>query len=104
MERKVCVVTGSSSGIGAATARLYAERGWNVVRYQWRGLITRAGTPQPIVERLAAAVQRVQQGAEWKAFLRQESQLDGFQGPDAFQAQIAQDRQEIEALKKRLGL
>jgi len=30
MERQVCVVTGSSSGIGAATARLYAERGFNV--------------------------------------------------------------------------
>lgn len=30
-ERKVCVVTGSSSGIGAATARLYATRGWDVV-------------------------------------------------------------------------
>jgi NAD(P)-dependent dehydrogenase (short-subunit alcohol dehydrogenase family) len=30
-ERKVCVVTGSSSGIGAATVRLYAQRGWNVV-------------------------------------------------------------------------
>ncbi|MEO8248548.1 MAG: SDR family oxidoreductase [Burkholderiales bacterium] len=29
-ERKVCVVTGSSSGIGAATARLYASRGWDV--------------------------------------------------------------------------
>ena len=29
--RKVCVVTGSSSGIGAATARLYAAQGWNVV-------------------------------------------------------------------------
>lgn len=28
--RKVCVVTGSSSGIGAATARLYASHGWNV--------------------------------------------------------------------------
>lgn len=28
--RKVCVVTGSSSGIGAATARLYASNGWNV--------------------------------------------------------------------------
>jgi len=31
MDRKVCVVTGSSSGIGAATARHYARHGWNVV-------------------------------------------------------------------------
>lgn len=31
MSRKVCVVTGSSSGIGAATARLYARHGWDVV-------------------------------------------------------------------------
>ncbi len=29
--RSVCVVTGSSSGIGAATARLYASHGWDVV-------------------------------------------------------------------------
>jgi 3-oxoacyl-[acyl-carrier protein] reductase len=27
---KVCVITGSSSGIGAASARLFAARGWNV--------------------------------------------------------------------------
>jgi tripartite-type tricarboxylate transporter receptor subunit TctC len=82
----------------------YRERGWDVVRFQWRGLIARAGTPAPIVERLAAAVQRVQQGPEWRAYLRQESQLDGFQGPEQFRTQIAQDRQEIDALKKRLGL
>jgi len=31
MDKKVCVVTGSSSGIGAATARLFASNGWNVV-------------------------------------------------------------------------
>lgn len=29
--RKVCVVTGSSAGIGAATALRYAREGWNVV-------------------------------------------------------------------------
>ena len=29
-QRKVCVVTGSSSGIGAATVRLYARQGWDV--------------------------------------------------------------------------
>ncbi|HEY8606045.1 MAG TPA: SDR family oxidoreductase [Noviherbaspirillum sp.] len=31
MSRKVAVVTGSSSGIGAATARLFARNGYNVV-------------------------------------------------------------------------
>jgi NAD(P)-dependent dehydrogenase (short-subunit alcohol dehydrogenase family) len=31
MEKKVAVVTGSSSGIGAATARLFATNGYNVV-------------------------------------------------------------------------
>lgn len=31
VDRKVCVVTGSSSGIGAATVRLFAANGWNVV-------------------------------------------------------------------------
>jgi len=30
-ERQVCVVTGSSSGIGAATVRRYASEGWTVV-------------------------------------------------------------------------
>ncbi|MBX3623157.1 MAG: SDR family oxidoreductase [Rhizobacter sp.] len=29
--KKVSVITGSSSGIGAATARLYASHGWNLV-------------------------------------------------------------------------
>jgi NAD(P)-dependent dehydrogenase (short-subunit alcohol dehydrogenase family) len=30
VNKKVCVVTGSSSGIGAASAILFAERGWDV--------------------------------------------------------------------------
>jgi NAD(P)-dependent dehydrogenase (short-subunit alcohol dehydrogenase family) len=30
-ERRVCVVSGSSSGIGAATVRRYAREGWDVV-------------------------------------------------------------------------
>ena len=82
----------------------YRERGWDLVRYQWRGIMMKAGTPRPVVERLTAAVQKAQQTAEWKNYLRQVTQLDGFLGPDAFRMQLVQDMQEMEAVKKKLGL
>ncbi|MEK6592427.1 MAG: tripartite tricarboxylate transporter substrate binding protein [Pseudomonadota bacterium] len=82
----------------------YKERGWDVVRYQWRGIMAKAGTPKPVVDRLAAAIQKVQQTPEWKAYLKQVTQLDGFQGPDAFRAQLLQDMKEMEVVKKKLGL
>jgi putative tricarboxylic transport membrane protein len=82
----------------------YKERGWNVVRYQWRGIMAKAGTPKPVIDRLASAIQKAQQTPEWKAYLRQVTQLDGFQGPDAFRAQLLQDMKEMETVKKKLGL
>jgi 3-oxoacyl-[acyl-carrier protein] reductase len=44
--KKVCVVTGSSSGIGAASAILFAQRGWNVC-------VNYSKDPQP-AEKVAA--------------------------------------------------
>jgi putative tricarboxylic transport membrane protein len=82
----------------------YKERGWDLVRYQWRGIMVKAGTPRPVVDRLVAAIQKAQQTAEWKTYLRQVTQFDGFQGPDAFRAQLVQDMQEMEAVKKKLGI
>jgi putative tricarboxylic transport membrane protein len=82
----------------------YKERGWDVVRYQWRGIMAKAGTPKPVVDRLAAAIQKAQQTPEWKTYLKQVTQLDGFQGPDAFRAQLLQDMKEMETVKKKLGL
>ena len=82
----------------------YKERGWDVVRYQWRGIMAKSGTPRPITDRVAAAVQKAQQTPEWKSYLKQVTQLDGFQGPEAFRAQLMKDMQEMEAVKKKLGL
>lgn len=82
----------------------YKEKGWDVVRYQWRGIMAKAGTPKPVVDRLAGAIQKAQQTEEWKTYLKRVSQLDGFQGPDAFRAQLVQDTKETEAVKKKLGL
>jgi len=82
----------------------YKERGWNVVRYQWRGLMGKTGLPQPVIDRLVAATEKSQQAPEWKNYLQQVTQLDGFQGPTAFKAQLVQDIKEIESVKKKLGL
>jgi len=82
----------------------YKEKGWDVVRYQWRGLMAKSGTPKPVIDRLAVAVQKAQQTAEWKNYLKRVSQLDGYQGPAEFSAQLQQDVRETEAVKKRLGL
>lgn len=82
----------------------YKERGWDVVRYQWRGVMVKAGTPRAVVERLTSAMQKAQQTTEWKNYLRLVTQLDGFQGPEAFRAQLMQDMQEMDAVKKKLGL
>jgi tripartite-type tricarboxylate transporter receptor subunit TctC len=82
----------------------YKERGWDVVRYQWRGVMAKAGTPKPVLDRIVAAVQKAQQTSEWKTYLKQVTQLDGFQGPEAFRGQLMQDMREMDAVKKKLGL
>ena len=82
----------------------YKERGWDIVRYQWRGVMGRSGMPRPVVDRLVSAIQKAQQTPEWRAYLKQVSQLDGFQGPDAFRAQLLQDVREMETVKKKLGI
>jgi len=82
----------------------YKERGWDVVRYQWRGVMARAGVPKPVVDRLAAAMQKAQQAPEWKAYLKQVTQLDGFKAPDEFRAQLLKDMREMQSVKKKLGL
>jgi putative tricarboxylic transport membrane protein len=82
----------------------YTERGWNLVRYQWRGIMAKSGTPKPVLDRLTAGIQRAQQTSEWKTYLKQVTQLDGFQGPDAFRAQLVADMREMDKVKKKLGL
>lgn len=82
----------------------YKERGWNVVRYQWRGMMGKAGLPKPVLDRLIAAMQKAQQAPEWKSYLEQVTQLDGFMGPAEFHALLLKDIAELRATKQKLGL
>lgn len=85
-------------------APTYKEKGINLVAAQWRGVMAKAGTPKPIVDRLSAAIQKIRQTDEWKAFLKQVGQLDGYQDPAAFTNTVLTEMKDIEQVKKRLGL
>ena len=74
------------------------------MRYQWRGIMGKPGLPKPVLDRLVAAIQKSQQTPEWKAYLEQVTQLDGFMGPDEFKTQLLKDIQELESIKKKLGI
>lgn len=82
----------------------YKELGWDVVRYQWRGMMAKAGVPQPVVNRLVDAIGKAQQSPEWRAYLDQVTQLDGFMGPAGFQAQLQKDIDEMLVMKKTLAM
>jgi len=82
----------------------FRELGWNVVRYQWRGVMTKAGLPQATLDKLTEAIRRSQQTPEWKAYLKQESITDGFLNAAEFKSQLMQDTAETQAIRKRLGL
>ena len=82
----------------------FRELGWNVVRYQWRGVMTKAGLPQATLDKLTEAIRRSQQTPEWKAYLKQESITDGFLNAADFKSQLMQDTAETQAIRKRLGL
>ena len=79
----------------------YKERGWDIVRYQWRGMMAKAGLPKPVLDRLVAAIQKAHQTPEWKAFLEQVVQLDGYMGPAEFKAVLLTDTREFDVTKKK---
>ena len=82
----------------------FKERGWDVVRYQWRGMMAKAGSPKPVVDRLVKAIDNARQTPEWTSYLARVMTFDGFQGPDAFRQQLLADVAEVEWTKKQLGI
>jgi tripartite-type tricarboxylate transporter receptor subunit TctC len=48
----------------------FKEQGFDVVETIWRGVVVKAGTPQPVIDVLTAAIEKVKQTREWKEFSR----------------------------------
>ncbi len=79
----------------------FKEQGYNVVASIWRGIMVKAGTPQPIIDTLMSAIKKMKQTKEWQDFSRLNMQSSVSISLDDMQKQvrdeIASDRAFLEA-------
>ncbi len=79
----------------------FKEQGYNVVAAIWRGIMVKAGTPQPIIGTLVAAIEKIKQTDEWQQFSRRNMQSQVDISLEDMQKQVRQevrdDREFLEA-------
>ncbi len=79
----------------------FKEQGYNVVAAIWRGIMVKAGTPQPIVDTLVAAIDKIKQSDDWQKFSRLNMQSSVNTSLADMQKQVRQevhdDREFLEA-------
>jgi putative tricarboxylic transport membrane protein len=79
----------------------FKEQGYNVEASIWRGIMVKAGTPQPVINTLMTALEKMQQTKEWQDFSRLNMQssvkvsLEGMQ--KQVREEVASDRAFLEA-------
>lgn len=88
---KPIAVTSSSRFQGLPNVPTFAEAGIDFDMTMWYGVFTPAGTPRPVVERLAAAIRKVMTGKEMVEAIRQAG-ADPLQStPEEFRAQLRKE-------------
>ena len=79
----------------------FKEQGYDVVDAIWRGIMVKAGTPQPIVDTLVAAIDKIKQSDDWQKFSRLNMQSSVNTSLADMQKQVRQevhdDREFLEA-------
>jgi tripartite-type tricarboxylate transporter receptor subunit TctC len=79
----------------------FKEQGYNVEASIWRGIMVKAGTPQPIIDTLMSALEKMKQTKEWQDFSTLNMQSSVKVSLDAMQkqvrAEVASNRAFLEA-------
>lgn len=74
----------------------FIESGVDLVDAQWRGLFTRAGTPDDVMEALDTALEAAIRSDEFQDYLERTLQKDGYMGPAEFAEFIAREMEGVE--------
>ena len=82
-----------------------AESGWpGFEALNWFGVVIRAGTPRPIIERLSAEIGKALQTPEARAVLMKQGFTAGTMTPADYDAYIRNEMQKNEKILKKLNL
>ena len=82
----------------------YRESGWDLARYNWRGIVAKSGMPRAALDKLSAAIEKAHKSDEWKKYLDDTAQIDGYLGPDAANKLLALEIADAQGVKARLGI
>ena len=82
----------------------FKEQGYDLVKYHWRGLYMKKGTPRAVMNRLQDGFYKVMQTPEWKAYMKNSQMLEGYLGIDDFNKAIEIQAAADLRLMKTLGL
>jgi tripartite-type tricarboxylate transporter receptor subunit TctC len=80
------------------------ELGINIVRYQWRGLMAKAGVPKDNIDYLAQAFKKMTEDPEWILFLKKFSWESVYVGPDDLKKVISDEINDTRELLIEEGL
>jgi len=108
------IPTGRLRGIAVTSAQrasnlpevpTIAESGWpGFESLNWFGVMVRAGTPRPIVERLSAEIAKALKAPEAGATLTKQGFSEGTMSPADYDAYIRNEMQRNEKILKKLNL
>jgi putative tricarboxylic transport membrane protein len=82
----------------------FREQGYDVVASIWRGVMFKAGTPQPVIDTLTAAIEKIKKTEEWKKFSRLATQSEVDISLADMQQKVRQEMADDGAFLKSAGL
>ncbi len=82
----------------------FKSQGYNLVRYHWRGMFVRKGTPMAIVDKLYKAVGEAVKSPDFVKYLKNTSTLDGSMTIPEFESLLQEQAKSDRVMLKQVGM
>lgn len=82
----------------------FKELGIDIVRYHWRGMFVKRGTPEPVIQRLFEMVGAGVKSAKFQQYLRESGTLDGTMTRAAYADMLIEQAKGDTAVLKQLKM